>query len=143
MERNVEEHEDAEMNKKTTEADQLFFQYQQEKDRKRRQNAQGLSQFHLGQAVSHCCSKLITANSSVCSQVEQKERRRAFKDTDADEAQLDKRMSDLERQQYQDYTQRVISYMEENGRNTYPLKKVGTLFCFSSLRVSFRCTRRK
>ena len=132
------------MNKKTTEADQLFFQYQQEKDRKRRQDAQGLSEFHLRQAVSHCCSNSTTSSSSVRFQEEQKERRRGFKSTDADEAQLDKRMSDIERQQYQDYTQRVISYMEENGRNTYPLKKVGIhSLCFSSSPMSFRCTRKK
>ena len=37
-------------------------------------------------------------------------------------------MNEIERQQYQDYTGRVIQYMEENGRNTYPMQRV----CFSS-----------
>jgi hypothetical protein len=33
-------------------------------------------------------------------------------------------MTEVEKQQYQDYTGRVITYMQENGRNTYPLKRV-------------------
>lgn len=33
-------------------------------------------------------------------------------------------MNEVERQQYQDYTGRVITYLEDNGRNTYPLKRV-------------------
>jgi hypothetical protein len=41
-----------------------------------------------------------------------------------EEVQLDKHMNDIEKQQFQDYAGRVISYMEENGRNTYPMKKV-------------------
>jgi len=41
-------------------------------------------------------------------------------------------MNEIEKQQYQDYTGRVISYMEGNGRNTYPMKRVGfeNLYCF-------------
>lgn len=43
-------------------------------------------------------------------------------------------MNEVERQQFEDYAGRVISYMEENGRNTYPLKKVLIFFfCFSSI----------
>lgn len=37
---------------------------------------------------------------------------------------MDKHLNEVERQQYQDYTGRVISYMEDNGRNIYPLKRV-------------------
>lgn len=33
-------------------------------------------------------------------------------------------MNEVEKQQYQDYTGRVITYMDENGRNTYPMKRV-------------------
>ncbi len=33
-------------------------------------------------------------------------------------------MNEVERQQYQDYTGRVISHMEENGRNIIPMKRV-------------------
>ncbi len=39
-------------------------------------------------------------------------------------------MNEIEKQQFQDYAGRVISYMEENGRNTYPLKKVYILHFF-------------
>ncbi|CAF5219822.1 unnamed protein product, partial [Rotaria magnacalcarata] len=55
---------------------------------------------------------------------ERKDRERALKATEVDEVQLDKHMSEIERQQFQDYAGRVISYMDENGRNTYPMKKV-------------------
>ncbi len=47
-----------------------------------------------------------------------------MKANEFDEVQLDKHMNEVDRQQYQDYTGRVISYMDENGRNTYPLKRV-------------------
>jgi hypothetical protein len=40
------------------------------------------------------------------------------------EVELDKHTNEIEKQQYQDYTGRVISYMDENGRNTYPMKRV-------------------
>ena len=39
-------------------------------------------------------------------------------------------MNEIEKQQYQDYAGRVISYMEENQRNTYPMKKVKSLFVY-------------
>ncbi|CAF4698938.1 unnamed protein product, partial [Rotaria magnacalcarata] len=32
-------------------------------------------------------------------------------------------MNEVEKQQYQDYTGRVIAYMDENGRNTYPMRR--------------------
>jgi len=41
---------------------------------------------------------------------------------------LDKHTNEIERQQYQDYTGRVIGYMGENGRNTYPMKRVDLEF---------------
>ncbi|CAF3190640.1 unnamed protein product [Rotaria sp. Silwood2] len=55
---------------------------------------------------------------------ERKEREHGLKSSELEEVQLDKHMNEIERQQYQDYAGRVISYMEENGRNTYPMKKV-------------------
>lgn len=36
----------------------------------------------------------------------------------------DQHMNEVEKQQYIDYTGRVISYLEENGRNTFPMKRV-------------------
>ena len=47
-----------------------------------------------------------------------------MKENEFEEVQMDKHMSEVERQQYNDYTGRVINYMEENGRNIYPLKRV-------------------
>lgn len=38
-------------------------------------------------------------------------------------------MNDVEKQQFDDYAGRVIAYMDENGRNTYPMKKV-KIFCY-------------
>lgn len=55
---------------------------------------------------------------------ERKDRERVLKSGEFDETQMDKHTSEIERQQYQDYAGRVIAYMEENGRNTYPMKKV-------------------
>ena len=43
---------------------------------------------------------------------------------EVDEVRLDKYMNEIEKQQFQDYAERVISYMSENGRNTFPMKKV-------------------
>ena len=37
---------------------------------------------------------------------------------------MDKHANEIERQQFQDYAGHVIAYMDENGRNTYPMKKV-------------------
>ncbi|CAF0867927.1 unnamed protein product [Rotaria sordida] len=107
-EKEMEQCEDIDMRQKKAEADQLFLLYQQEKDKKRNQNAQALADFHLKQAQ------------------ERKEREHGLKDSELDEVQLDKHMNEIERQQYQDYAGRVISYMEENERNTYPMKKVYT-----------------
>jgi len=53
-----------------------------------------------------------------------------LKTSEIEEVQLDKHMNEIEKQQFQDYAGRVISYMEENGRNTYPLKKVYILDFF-------------
>jgi len=47
-----------------------------------------------------------------------------LKANEIDEVQLDKHTNEVEKQQYQDYTGRVITYMEENGRNTFPMKRV-------------------
>lgn len=47
-----------------------------------------------------------------------------MKATEYDEVQMEKHLSEVERQQYRDYTNRVINFMEENGRNTYPMKRV-------------------
>jgi hypothetical protein len=53
-------------------------------------------------------------------------------------------MNEVEREQYQDYTGRVISYMEETGRNTYPLKRVClTSFYLVSILFKFRLLRMK
>lgn len=106
VEKEIEEREDLEMREKKAETDKLFQLYQQEKDKKRRDDAQILSQTHLQQAH------------------ERKDRERVLKSGEFDETQMDKHTSEIERQQYQDYAGRVIAYMEENGRNTYPMKKV-------------------
>lgn len=47
----MDERAEAEINKKTAEADQMFRQFQQEKDKKRSQDAQDLAAHHLRQAV--------------------------------------------------------------------------------------------
>jgi hypothetical protein len=51
-EKQMEEREDMEMRQRKYETDQLFLLYQQEKDKKRKENAQILSDSHLKQAVS-------------------------------------------------------------------------------------------
>ncbi|CAF0796131.1 unnamed protein product [Rotaria sp. Silwood1] len=107
-EREMEEREDAEMRRKKAESDRLFLLYQQEKEKQRIQDAQVTAEFHLKQAQ------------------ERKDRQRDLKASEMDEIQMDRHMNEVEKQQYQDYTGRVISYMEENGRNTYPMKRVVT-----------------
>ena len=57
-------------------------------------------------------------------QQERKDREKALKESEVEEVLLDKHMNDIEKQQYEDYAGRVIAYMDENGRNTYPMKKV-------------------
>lgn len=47
-----------------------------------------------------------------------------MKSNDVNEVQMDKHLNEVERQQYQDYTGRVMTYMDENGRNTFPMKRV-------------------
>jgi hypothetical protein len=67
-----------------------------------------------------------------------------LKANEINEVQLDKHMNEVEREQYQDYTGRVISYMEETGRNTYPLKRVClTSFYLVSILFKFRLLRMK
>lgn len=51
-EKEMEQRAEAEINKKKAEADQQFLLYQQEKDRKRSQDAHEVAQLHLKQAVS-------------------------------------------------------------------------------------------
>ncbi|CAF3951801.1 unnamed protein product [Rotaria sordida] len=104
-EREIEEREDAEMRRKKAESDRLYLLYQQEKEKQRTQDAQAISEYHLKQAQ------------------ERKDRQCDLKASEMDEVQLDRHMTEVEKQQYQDYTGRVISYMEENGRNTYPMKR--------------------
>lgn len=57
-------------------------------------------------------------------QQDRKDHERGLKSSEVEEVQAEKHMSEIERQQFQDYAGRVITYMDENGRNTYPLKKV-------------------
>jgi hypothetical protein len=51
-EKEMEEREDIEMCKKKAETDQIFLLYQQEKNKKRSEDAQALSEYHLKQAVN-------------------------------------------------------------------------------------------
>lgn len=53
IEKDMQQREDNEMRQRKDEADQLFNLYQQEKYKKRAQDAQMLSECHLRQAVSH------------------------------------------------------------------------------------------
>lgn len=48
----MEEREDQEMRRRKAETDQLFLLYQQEKDKKRKEDAHVLSDLHLKQAVN-------------------------------------------------------------------------------------------
>ena len=48
----MEEREDQEMRRRKGETDQLFLLYQQEKDKKRKEDSQTLSELHLKQAVN-------------------------------------------------------------------------------------------
>lgn len=132
-EREIEEREDAEMRRKKGETDQLYNLYQQEKDKQRHQNAQQLSDMHLKQAVSTSPSLSLRDDSilflSLHFQQERKDRERGLKDSEVEEVLLDKHMNDIDKQQFQDYAERVISYMDENGRNTYPMKKVAVHCC--------------
>ena len=71
-------------------------------------------------------------------QQERKDYQREMKANQFDEFQMDKHLNEVERQQYQDYTGRVITFMQENGRNTYPMKRVKKNFTLiSSFSQSF------
>ncbi len=121
-EKEMEEREDIEMCKKKAETDQIFLLYQQEKNKKRSEDAQALSEYHLKQAVNK-----FSQNNSIkffFLQQQRKDHERGLKTTEIEECQLDKHVNEIEKQQFQDYAGRVISYMEENGRNTYPMKRV-------------------
>ncbi len=59
-EKEMEEREDIEMRQKKAETDRLFLLYQQEKENKRDEAAQALSEFHLKQAVSYSKKTAIT-----------------------------------------------------------------------------------
>ncbi|CAF5150587.1 unnamed protein product, partial [Rotaria magnacalcarata] len=52
-EKEMDERDDAELRLRKAEADQLFLIYQQEKDKKRDEDAQAVSEHLLKQAVSH------------------------------------------------------------------------------------------
>ena len=47
-----------------------------------------------------------------------------MKENEVQEIQLDKQMNEIERQQYLEYTGRVMSYLEENGRDIHPMQRV-------------------
>lgn len=130
VDKEMQEREEAEMRQKKAETDQLYHMYQQEKEKQRRQDAQTLSDLHFKQAVSRSKRKKTDFSSSSFRffQQERREREQAAKQTEIEEVLLDKHMNDVERQQYVDYAGRVIAYMDENGRNTYPLKKVKERF---------------
>jgi len=51
-EKEMEEREDIEIRQKKAETDQMFYLYQQEKDKKRNEDAQALADYHLKQAVN-------------------------------------------------------------------------------------------
>ncbi len=142
-EKEMLEREEAELQRKKDASDQLFLSYQQEKDKQRNQDAQAISQIHLRQVVRfHLMIWYIFVFSVL--QQERKDRQRDLKANEINEVQLDKHMNEVEREQYQDYTGRVISYMEETGRNTYPLKRVClTSFYLVSILFKFRLLRMK
>lgn len=47
-----------------------------------------------------------------------------MRNADKEFVQKDMELLNLEDKQFEDYATRVISYMEDHGRNTYPMKKV-------------------
>lgn len=60
-------------------------------------------------------------------QQERKDRQRELKANELEEVQTDQHLNTVKKQQYQDYTGRVIAFMDGNGRNTYPMKRVRAL----------------
>ncbi|CAF1212960.1 unnamed protein product [Adineta steineri] len=104
-ERQMEDREDAELRKRKAETDRLFLLYQHEKQRERGEYTNAVSQFQSKQAQ------------------ERKDRERNLKASELDEMQFEKQVNENERQQYQEYTGRVMSYLEENGRNIFPLQR--------------------
>ncbi|CAF0778305.1 unnamed protein product [Adineta ricciae] len=105
FDRGMEEREDAELRRRKAQADHLFRLYQKEKEKEREQNVQLLGQIQQRQAR------------------DRKERERASKENEIQEIQLDKQMNEIERQQYLEYTGRVMSYLEENGRDIHPMQR--------------------
>ncbi|CAF4327631.1 unnamed protein product, partial [Adineta steineri] len=99
----MEEREDAELRKRKAETDRLFLLYQHEKQRERGEYTHAVSHFQSKQAQ------------------ERKDRERNLKASELDEMQFEKQVNENEREQYQEYTGRVMSYLEENGRNIFPL----------------------
>ncbi|CAF0804529.1 unnamed protein product [Adineta ricciae] len=105
FDRGMEEREDAELRRRKAQADHLFRLYQKEKEKEREQNIQLLGQIQQRQAR------------------DRKERERALKENEIQEIQLDKQMNEVERQQYLEYTGRVMSYLEDNGRDIHPMQR--------------------
>ncbi|UJR26116.1 hypothetical protein I4U23_007462 [Adineta vaga] len=105
FEQGMEEREDTELRRRKAQTDHLFRLYQQEKERERAQNVQLLSKFQTKQAK------------------DRKDHQRNLKENEVHEIELDKQMNEIERQQYQEYTGRVMSYLEENGRDIHPMKR--------------------
>lgn len=52
-EKEMEERQDEEIRRRKAETDRLFLLYQQEKDKKRKEDAHAISDLHLKQAVGH------------------------------------------------------------------------------------------
>ncbi|KAK3592985.1 hypothetical protein CHS0354_023210 [Potamilus streckersoni] len=86
-------------------ADEIFRRNEEEKQVRRKDEAQSLAKFHLDQA-------------SLREQKEQEDRQRALA-LDAANTQL----LEIEEEQFQEYAQKVIQHCEKGGRNVYPLKK--------------------
>ena len=127
LERGKEEREDAGIHAKKADADRLFQLYQAEKAKQRQRDAHTVSDFHLKQAVSahdsssDRCFLLIVV---LPMQQERKDRRQELKSIELEELQHERQLNEHERQQFQEYTGRVITHMRDNGRNTYALERV-------------------
>lgn len=106
IQKEMQEKENGEYMKSKMESDKLYQVYEEEKARQRHKKSEIIAKKNLNQAKER--------------QIAEKNIRLGEKDFVKNEQKL----IDLEDKQFEDYANRVIDYMGDHGRNTYPMKKV-------------------
>lgn len=102
--------EDEEYIKKQMEADLMYHAYELEKNKKRQEQM-----------------ALVTKkNRKLMKERKDMEKNEKYENREFVAREME--LLNLEDKQFEDYATKVIDYMEKHGRNTYPMKKVFTIF---------------